>query len=84
MQLIIEYHGPREGQAYEDWKREEWGNIRAFRQKLVTETDWTQMSDAPLTAEQVEAFKTYRQALRDIPQSYSDPDSVVWPEKPTI
>lgn len=29
-------------------------------------------------------FRSYRQALRDIPQTYDNPDDVVWPLKPTI
>jgi len=27
-------------------------------------------------------WKVYRQALRDIPQTYSDPATVVWPAHP--
>lgn len=63
---------------------ERWGEIRVLRDQLISETDWTQASDAPLTAEKKSEFTAYRQALRDIPQIYSDPDAVVWPEKPTV
>ncbi|WP_443083677.1 phage tail assembly chaperone [Vibrio sp. IB15] len=29
-------------------------------------------------------FRQYRQALRDIPQTYSNPEDVVWPQKPSL
>lgn len=58
--------------------------VRAKRDYLIKETDWTQMPDAPLSNEKKAEFTAYRQALRDVPQNYSNPDDVVWPEKPTI
>ncbi|EMC2457133.1 phage tail assembly chaperone [Vibrio cholerae] len=61
-----------------------WDQIRKYRDYLVSETDWTQMPDAPLDDAKKAEFTAYRQVLRDIPQTYSDPDAVVWPEKPTI
>lgn len=32
----------------------------------------------------VTPFRQYRQALRDIPQTYSNPEEVVWPQKPSL
>ncbi|SIO94666.1 tail fiber assembly protein [Vibrio spartinae] len=61
-----------------------WEEVRGMRDKLIAETDWTQMSDTPLTEAQKTAFTTYRQTLRDIPQTYDDPGSVIWPDKPTL
>ncbi|MCD9550856.1 hypothetical protein GLP21_19775, partial [Photobacterium carnosum] len=29
-------------------------------------------------------FTAYRQALRDIPQTYDNPDDIVWPTKPIL
>lgn len=29
-------------------------------------------------------FRQYRQALRDIPQTFSDPETVTWPTKPSL
>ena len=46
---------------------------RTTRDKLLADTDWTQMNDSPLTNEAKTAWATYRQELRDI----SDLDS--WP-----
>jgi hypothetical protein len=40
--------------------------VRRDRNKRLSATDWTQVADAPLTEEQVSAYRTYRQALRDI------------------
>lgn len=61
-----------------------WFEVRRVRDKLVQLTDWTQMPDAPLTDEKKAEFTAYRQVLRDIPQTYDNPDDVVWPTKPTI
>jgi len=53
--------------------------LRTERNRLIAETDWWDMSDTPtMTAAQT----TYRQALRDITDTYSSLDDVVWPEKP--
>lgn len=68
-------------QAISDMK---WEQVRNKRDYLMSQTDWTQIPDAPLTADKKQAYSNYRQSLRDIPQTYSDPDDVVWPEKPTI
>lgn len=61
-----------------------WSEVRKKRDALIAETDWTQTGDAPITDEQKAEFAVYRQALRDIPKTYSNPDDVVWPTKPTI
>jgi hypothetical protein len=53
--------------------------VRAQRDKLLKETDWTQVNDTPLPAESVAAYADYRQALRDIPQQNGFPYDVVWP-----
>lgn len=52
--------------------------VRNRRNALLAESDWTQLSDAPVDAM---AWAGYRQALRDITSQPSFPD-VVWPEKP--
>ena len=59
-----------------------WAQVRVERDRLLTDCDWTQVADAPLTATEKEAWADYRQALRDIPQTQDDPDSIVWPERP--
>ena len=62
--------------------------LREERNILLSETDWRASSDLTLS----DAWKTYRQALRDLPasaspqlDSYYDLDltSVTWPTKPS-
>ena len=52
--------------------------LREERNKLLAETDHFGFSDVTMT----DAMTTYRQALRDITDSYSSLDDVVWPTKP--
>ncbi|NHB94563.1 hypothetical protein C5469_21460 [Photorhabdus cinerea] len=59
-------------------------DIKNKRDRLITNTDWTQVPDSPLSAEKMTEFVKYRQLLRDIPQTYADPDSIVWPTMPSI
>jgi hypothetical protein len=54
-------------------------SIRAERNRLLSESDWTQVLDAPVDQD---AWATYRQALRDITSQEGFPHSVVWPTKP--
>ena len=56
--------------------------IRKTRNGLLKKYDWTVLSDADLTEEEKTAWVTYRQALRDITEQSTFPDSVVWPTKP--
>jgi len=47
--------------------------------------DWTQAADSPLSDTKKAEWATYRQALRDLPNSYttlSNKDDVVWPTPP--
>jgi hypothetical protein len=56
-----------------------WDSIRTKRNRLLDESDYTQMSDWPGNKT---AWAAYRQLLRDIPQTYSTLIEVVWPTKP--
>ena len=65
-----------------DWDSEG----RGIRDGLLTATDWTQIADAPLdvgSPTKRAEFATYRQELRDLPTTYPDYSTVVWPTKPT-
>ena len=56
-------------------------NIRGQRDRLLVACDWTQLPDAP--TEKKADWATYRQALRDFPQSISDARlPVEWPHDP--
>ena len=52
--------------------------LRKERNSLLASTDWWASSDLTMTAEQT----AYRQALRDITDTYTSLDDVVWPTKP--
>jgi hypothetical protein len=52
--------------------------IRYWRNDQLARTDWTQVADAPVDAS---AWATYRQALRDLPDTI-DIDNPVLPEAP--
>lgn len=52
--------------------------LKEERNRKLTETDYLALSDNTLTDE----MATYRQALRDITNTYSNLDDVVWPTKP--
>ena len=54
--------------------------LRTERNAKLAETDWTQSRDVTLTNDV--DWATYRQALRDITDTYTSLDDVVWPEKP--
>lgn len=53
-------------------------DLRAERDRKIAETDWWALSDLTMTPEQ----SAYRQALRDITDTYQSLDTVVWPVKP--
>ena len=57
-------------------------NMRAQRDRFLADSDWTQMPDSPLTAEQRQAWATYRQALRDFPATWTPGPTAEFPEPP--
>lgn len=65
-------------------KRKEikWSEIRSTRNTLLTESDWTQFQDSPITGSVLTDWQTYRQSLRDV-TNQSDPYNVSWPNKPS-
>lgn len=78
----------------DDWGNVSWGTVkiklgdlnaaeplkllRAERNRRLAETDWWASSDLTMTQAQID----YRQALRDITDTYQSLDTVVWPVKP--
>jgi len=57
---------------------QKWEAVRAQRDGKLLQTDWRAGSDLTLS----DAWKTYRQALRDVP-TQSDPDNITWPTEPS-
>ena len=60
-----------------DWLFE---RIRLWRSRELAASDWTQVADS--TADKA-AWKTYRQALRDLPASNADPKKIIFPTRPS-
>ena len=56
--------------------------VRGQRDGQLRGTDWTQLGDAALAGHTAEEWATYRQTLRDLPQTYSRVSEVVWPNDP--
>jgi hypothetical protein len=54
-------------------------SVRAERNRLIAECDWTQVEDSPADKA---AWATYRQALRDITLQAGFPFDVTYPTKP--
>ena len=55
--------------------------LRSTRNTLLSESDWTQGKDVVLSNDA--EWKTYRQALRDLPSQSDFPRSVTFPTKPS-
>ena len=59
------------------------GALRHYLDTLLRESDWTQFTDSPLTDSKKTEWKTYRQSLRDLPATESDPENATFPTKPS-
>ena len=55
-------------------------SIKTRRNKLLSESDWTQLPDVP--EETRSKWSAYRQELRDITQQTGYPNTVIFPAKP--
>ena len=51
---------------------EEWKQIRTERDRLLTNSDWTQGSDSPLASGKKTEWATYRTKLRTLPEDQKD------------
>lgn len=61
---------------------EVWVNVRVKRNAALTASDWTQLPDANLSADERRAWAQYRTYLRDLPMQGLDPRKLDWPKKP--
>ena len=57
--------------------------IRDMRDGLLADSDWKMLSDSPFSDSKKAEWQTYRQALRDLPISNTDPFSIVFPTEPS-
>ena len=60
-------------------ERHDMADVRRERNERLTASDWTQVADAPVDQA---AWATYRQSLRDLPQTYSGEGPIPWPVAP--
>jgi len=58
---------------------EKWKSVRNDRNRRLVETDYLALSDNTLT----DPYKAYRDELRQIPQTQTDPFNITWPVKPS-
>ena len=58
-----------------------WDEIRETRNTLLSECDWTQFQDSPITGSKLTEWQTYRQSLRDV-TNQENPYNITWPTKP--
>ena len=58
-----------------------WEALRVERDNKIAESDWRANSDVTMS----DAWKTYRQALRDLPSTLNDTtvqETITWPDEP--
>ena len=69
-----------------NWEAEclegQWSTIRGQRDSLLAQTDYTDLPNTPITTECRNNFISYRQALRDITTTQTDPYNIIWPTIP--
>ena len=53
---------------------------RSQRDRMLKDSDWAVLPDAPVADAQ--AWKDYRQALRNVPEQEGFPTDIDWPTKP--
>lgn len=86
---IIDYTEQELAERLEQKKNNFFSYIRSQRDILLKDTDWTMVVDVTenKTEEWVSSWKTYRQELRDLPQTYADTtdydtNNIIWPKHP--
>ena len=58
-------------------------SVRADRDRKLAASDWTVLTDSPLTTAKKTEWKTYRTALRDISAAEGFPHTMEWPTEPS-
>lgn len=77
---LQEIHGMTDEQVSSIVTTEKWKQVRKYRDQKLKETDWVSGEDVPQSIK--DSYFPYREALRNITETYSDPDNVVFPEEP--
>ena len=59
-----------------------WKLLRDKRDARLQSSDWKVTPGSPYESK-INEWKTYRQALRDLPANTSDPEKITWPTRPS-
>ena len=59
-------------------------SVREERGHLLDSSDWTVLPDSPLSTTKIAEWKTYRQALRDLPANTTDWSNPTSPTPPSV
>lgn len=70
---------PTSEEEQEILKTNKWDYVRSERDSKLKNTDWRATTDRTLS----DAWRDYRQALRQIPQTQTDPYNITWPTEPS-
>ena len=75
---VIKYAGSKIIEEYEI--NYDWDTVRSRRDSELAKTDWRAVKDRTMG----QAWKDYRQSLRDLPQDYEDANDAAdnWPVMP--
>ena len=86
----------RRPSEFHTWSADGWvknsvelsNNIKNVRNSKLYDSDWTQLPDAPFSEAKKAEWATYRQALRDFPETLDLSTinyiaDVIWPTQPT-
>ena len=76
---ITEYETVKATFATPDWEAE--GRLQ--RDQLLLQSDWVVLADSPISGDKLAEWKTYRQALRDLPANTTDWENVTYPTQPS-
>lgn len=68
---------------FENLVSEKLNMVRTERNRRLSNSDWTQFNDSPLTDEKKTEWQTYRQSLRDITEGFDNDTEIVWPTEPS-
>jgi hypothetical protein len=72
---------PKTGDALRLAFQDKWVEIRTLRDRLLSQSDYTQLPDSNISIETRQAWTNYRQQLRDLTLQ-EDPFQLVWPTDP--
>lgn len=88
--IAIKMPAKPDGAAYFNYDTKQWVLdypnqeviVKNQRDKLLYESDWTQIPNNPLTTAKQQEWAVYRQELRDITSQSGYPFNVIWPVQP--